>query len=180
MHSSFYTVSNFLTFVRILLTPVLAATLFLQEWLIGLLLFSVLALTDFLDGFLARRLQQETALGAILDPVADKLCMLSCYGVLVAQAELPKGFVWFMVAKELCLLVGALVISLVYKQVEIKAALFGKIAMAMQVVFILFFVSTKLLAVPFYGKILLLVLIVITQIGALIDYFLFSYRRCLS
>ena len=67
---------NFLTLVRVVLIPVLVLVWFLPWQYAGELsaiIFVVAALTDWLDGWLARRWKQESAFGAFLDPVADKL-----------------------------------------------------------------------------------------------------------
>jgi CDP-diacylglycerol---glycerol-3-phosphate 3-phosphatidyltransferase len=77
---------NLLTVGRILLVPILVTVLFTKmpgkEWL-GLGLFLAAALTDFLDGFLARRWKQVTKLGQILDPAADKILMAAAFISLV-------------------------------------------------------------------------------------------------
>lgn len=70
------TIPNLLTLFRILLIPIIVLVYYLPidtsyTWAAGL--FTIAALTDWLDGYLARRLQQVTALGTFLDPVADKL-----------------------------------------------------------------------------------------------------------
>lgn len=78
---------NVITLARIFLVPVFVGLYMLQqEWsiLAGSILFALAALTDWLDGYLARRLDQTTPFGAFLDPVADKLIVVSALIVLVA------------------------------------------------------------------------------------------------
>ena len=75
-HSQKYNIPNLLTLLRIALIPVFVLFFYLPfKWahLVSVLLFIFAALTDWLDGFLARRLAQTSAFGAFLDPVADKL-----------------------------------------------------------------------------------------------------------
>jgi CDP-diacylglycerol--glycerol-3-phosphate 3-phosphatidyltransferase len=82
---------NILTVIRILLIPVLMIFYYLPGTLGHLLasiIFAVAAFTDWLDGFIARRLQQITALGKFLDPVADKLIVAVALVLLVGQREL--------------------------------------------------------------------------------------------
>ena len=80
---------NLLTVGRILLVPILVTVLFTKvpgkEW-VGLGLFLAAALTDFLDGFLARRWRQVTRLGQLLDPAADKILMASAFVSLIEPA----------------------------------------------------------------------------------------------
>lgn len=82
-----------LTFLRIALIPVLMITFYLP-WemsnVICVLIFLAAAVTDWLDGYLARRMDQATKFGAFLDPVADKL-MVAVALVLIVQAE-PRAF----------------------------------------------------------------------------------------
>ena len=83
------TIPNILTLLRIALIPVFVATFFIEsDWahLLTTAIFGAAALTDLLDGYLARRLQQTSAFGAFLDPVADKL-MVTVVLVLLVQSN---------------------------------------------------------------------------------------------
>ena len=94
---------NVLTFFRLLLAPVLVAVLLTRfdgwEW-VGLGLFLVASLTDFLDGFLARRRKEITTLGKILDPAADKILTSSAFISLVEIGLAPAWMVVIIVARE--------------------------------------------------------------------------------
>jgi CDP-diacylglycerol--glycerol-3-phosphate 3-phosphatidyltransferase len=82
-----WTIPNILTFLRIILIPVLVVMFYVpSEWSyqISALIFGLAAITDWLDGYLARRLQQTSLFGAFLDPVADKL-MVAVALVLLVQ-----------------------------------------------------------------------------------------------
>lgn len=84
-----YSIPNLLTLLRILLIPVLVIVFFLPvSWRneLATVIFVVAALTDLLDGYLARRLGQVSPLGAFLDPVADKL-MVAVALILIVQAD---------------------------------------------------------------------------------------------
>lgn len=83
---------NLLTVSRILLVPIFVAFYMMQqEWsiLLASVLFTLAAATDWLDGYLARKLEQTTPLGAFLDPVADKLIVVSALILLVAYHSSP-------------------------------------------------------------------------------------------
>ncbi len=88
---------NLLTLVRIALVPVLVVT-FLLPWkwsyLLGAGVFALASITDWLDGYLARRWQQTSQFGAFLDPVADKLIVVSALVMLVGA----HANVWMSVA----------------------------------------------------------------------------------
>ena len=82
------TIPNVLTLLRIAMVPVLAGCYFAEWWFSGLLagvIFGIAAATDWLDGYLARRLGQESNFGAFLDPVADKLIVACALVMLVAS-----------------------------------------------------------------------------------------------
>ena len=79
--SRIVTVPNMLTVFRMVLIPVFVTLLFYQRFLSALGVFIVAGLTDRLDGLVARRFEQQSQLGTILDPIADKLMLvtaLSC------------------------------------------------------------------------------------------------------
>jgi len=85
------TIPNFLTFARIALIPVLVTLLFLDSaglrwWAFGL--FTALAFTDYLDGYLARKLNQKSELGALIDPIADKILLAAIVVALVGSGDI--------------------------------------------------------------------------------------------
>ncbi|MBI5546463.1 MAG: CDP-alcohol phosphatidyltransferase family protein [Deltaproteobacteria bacterium] len=88
------TAPNLLSLLRILLVPAFLATYLAGEVAVAAVVFAVAAASDLLDGMLARLLRQRTALGAILDPTADKLLGLSALAALVAKGALPA---WLLV-----------------------------------------------------------------------------------
>ncbi len=92
---------NRLTLVRIFLIPVMAALQMLDLYPWALAVFLAAALTDFLDGYLARKNDQVTVFGKFADPVADKLLVLCALIVLCAQGRIHAGLVCIVAAREL-------------------------------------------------------------------------------
>ena len=83
-------IPNALTLMRIMLIPVLVVVFYLpfkNHLLVAAVIFAVAAITDWLDGYLARRLGQMTAFGAFLDPVADKLMVVIALVLLVERHD---------------------------------------------------------------------------------------------
>ena len=86
------TIPNILTLLRVLLVPVIVMLLINEEknillwWAFGLFLVS--AITDFLDGWLARKLDQESDFGRLIDPIADKLLIVGVYFALVENGTI--------------------------------------------------------------------------------------------
>ncbi|WP_424195145.1 CDP-diacylglycerol--glycerol-3-phosphate 3-phosphatidyltransferase [Ampullimonas aquatilis] len=99
----------FLTWLRILLIPLLAGVYYLpndflsinEKNLLATLIFIVAALTDWFDGFLARRLKQTSAFGAFLDPVADKLMVMSALIVLLMLGRVSPLIAIIIIGREI-------------------------------------------------------------------------------
>jgi CDP-diacylglycerol--glycerol-3-phosphate 3-phosphatidyltransferase len=122
--------------VRIGLIPFILQALRAQLYVKALLFFVCAAATDLLDGMLARILKQQTTLGALLDPFADKLLI----GVLFIfftfnSMQLPFWFFIFYCIKESLLVLGALYVWVCFKK-NIKANNAGKSAMFLQTVLV--------------------------------------------
>jgi CDP-diacylglycerol---glycerol-3-phosphate 3-phosphatidyltransferase len=137
-------IPNLLTVFRILLVPLLVVVLLTKfdgKEFVGLGLFLLAALTDFLDGFLARRRKQITRLGMLLDPAADKILTSAAFISLVEIAPrlpgstttiVPAWMVVVIVAREFA--VSALRSFAAAEHVVIPAGLSGKIKTVVQVI----------------------------------------------
>lgn len=130
------TFSTFLTFLRISLIPFLVLAIIYQHWVAAAALFMLAAVTDVLDGYLARLWGQETDFGACLDPVADKLLIIACYATLVfypvSDLPLPLWFLAVVLVKEFVLLVGAFYFAIIKGVVRIRPTYLGKLTMVVQ------------------------------------------------
>ncbi len=86
-----WTIANILTFLRIALIPVFATALVYHREGWALALFTIAGVSDGIDGFIARRLKQESELGMILDPIADKLLMTTAFVMLTIPGMTSTG-----------------------------------------------------------------------------------------
>ena len=87
-----YNLPNILTLLRIVMVPIFVVIFYLpMEWskLVATVIFYLAAITDWLDGYLARRLQQVSVFGAFMDPVADKLMVVVALILLIEQNPTP-------------------------------------------------------------------------------------------
>ena len=126
---------NTLTVFRIFLIPLLIVVLltrFPSKEFIGVAIFLAAALTDWLDGYVARRRQQITTFGTWLDPVADKLLVTSAFIALVEMGLAPAWMVVMIVGREVAV-TGLRNIALA-KGIAIEVSELGKAKMATQVV----------------------------------------------
>jgi cardiolipin synthase len=143
------TTANKITILRILLVPffivqVLYYTSGHEEWhrLLALLAFAVAAVSDGVDGFIARHYNQRSELGAMLDPLADKLLLLSGTVLLSLNnlphlQRLPLWLVTTVVSRDILLFIGSGVIYYTCGKVVIRPRILGKIATVLQMITVL-------------------------------------------
>jgi cardiolipin synthase len=112
------TVPNILTLFRILLTPLLIWLLLDARLAPALLVFFVAGMTDGLDGLLARLLNQRSKLGAYLDPLADKLLLVSSFLLLGRLGLIPNWLVVIAVSRDAVITLG--LITLMFHQVPVQ------------------------------------------------------------
>jgi cardiolipin synthase len=118
---------NCLTLVRILTIPIFLEFLAYHLFWEALWVFAIGGVTDFLDGFIARRMNQQTALGAYLDPVADKLLVITSYIMLGTIEGIPMWLAVVVVTRDLLILTGyGLIYVLVDEPKEVRPSLVGK------------------------------------------------------
>jgi CDP-diacylglycerol--glycerol-3-phosphate 3-phosphatidyltransferase len=123
---------NTLTILRIFFVPLLVVVLLTgQPNLWGVLILLVAAATDWADGFVARRRQQETTLGILLDPIADKLLISAAFISLVQMGAVPAWMVIIIIGREFTVL-GLRTIA-VAEGFVIQASTLGKTKMVLQV-----------------------------------------------
>ena len=170
---------NGLTLTRIFLVPILVAVLLTKaaRWeLIGAGIFAVAAFTDWLDGYIARRQKQVTALGTLLDPVADKLLVSAAFISLVQMQLAPAWMVVLIIGREFAVM-GLRMVALT-EGITIPASPLGKGKMTTQVVAILLLI----LGEKFLGTWALLGTValwttVVLALASGIDYFFKFYRK---
>jgi cardiolipin synthase len=121
------TVPNLITLLRVLLIPLLVYFLAKRGYGSALLVFVAAALSDLLDGFIARRFKQISSLGAALDPVADKLMMLAAVILLASQGLLPVWLAVAIVVRDIVIVSGAAAYRWLISQVEIAPTLLSKL-----------------------------------------------------
>jgi cardiolipin synthase len=99
-------VPNLLSFLRILLVPVFLWLLLNQLFLAAIAVLAFAGLTDFLDGFLARKLNQTTKLGKMLDPVADRLYIFATLLALSATGYVPWWLAGLVILRDVLMLIS--------------------------------------------------------------------------
>ena len=144
MSSRILTVPNLLTVFRMVLIPVFVTLLFYQRFVLALAVFVIAGMTDGLDGLLARRFKQESQLGTILDPIADKLMMVTAFIVLSMRSVFPQPLpshlpipVWVtitVISRDVFIIVGAAAINIMTGFRGFRPSMLGKINTTVQIV----------------------------------------------
>ena len=178
---------NALTLARIFLVPLLVVVLLTRfeaqlifgvpKEVIGAAIFGVAAFTDWLDGYLARRRQQITALGQLMDPLADKLLITAAFISLVQMGLAPAWMVAVILGRELGITVLR---SLVHARgVVIPASRLGKVKMVSQVVAILLLMLSNQVWLFLAPGLVALWVVLATALWSAADYYR-RYNRLLA
>ncbi len=118
---------NTLTLIRILTIPIFLECLAYHLYLEALVVFAIGGITDFFDGLTARWLNQQTALGAYLDPIADKLLVISSFIMLGLIDGLPMWLTVVVVARDVLIVVGyGAIYLLVEEKMIVRPSWIGK------------------------------------------------------
>jgi cardiolipin synthase (CMP-forming) len=120
-------IPNLITLVRLALVPLVAYFLLVGEHGLALIVFFVAAATDLLDGWIARRFKLVSALGATLDPIADKLNMLVATVALGWQGLLPLWLAIAIVLRDVVIVAGALAYRFTLGPIKIAPTMLSKV-----------------------------------------------------
>lgn len=139
---------NLITLGRLVLVPVIIAMIPAQRWTEACVLFIVAGVSDAIDGWLAKRFDLRTELGAYLDPVADKALLISIYVAFAIERVLPATLAIIVVARDL-MIIGAVMISwLMRKPVEIRPLWISKLNTVAQISFAALVLGVKAFQFP--------------------------------
>ena len=127
---------NLLTITRILLLPFFAMTLIYGEYGYALLVYSVAAVSDILDGLIARITKQITYFGSILDPVADKFFLITSFILMSYYGLIPKWFTIVVISKDLIVIAGCFILHFATGTLKVEPSIIGKISSGSQFVIV--------------------------------------------
>lgn len=180
-----FTLATFFTLLRGLAAPFIIWAMACQHWGYAFWLIVFASFTDLIDGFLARNFNQKTFLGACLDPIADKILILSCYFSLAFYQSplfmIPFWFLFLILLKEFLLIGFAFFIWASRGSLKVEPTLLGKSTMFVQVLFIIWVFACYFfhwLPVKTYHSALGIVLILV--LSSLVQYATIGYRYFFS
>jgi len=130
------TVPNQLTFLRLGFLPFFIVLIIYGRYPWALLILVLAALTDGMDGLLARSLDQKSSLGAYLDPIADKLMLSSSFVVLALEGRIPRWLTILVLSRDVLILTTATVILLASGYRHFPPSVYGKITTVAQILLV--------------------------------------------
>ena len=136
MQGRIWTVPNQITLLRLGFLPFFLILISYEEYKWALLILVVAGLTDGIDGVLARYLNQKSALGAYLDPIADKLLLSSSFVILAMAKKVAWWLTIMVLSRDVLLLVVAAVIILISGYRPFPPSIYGKLTTFFQIVFV--------------------------------------------
>ncbi|HEX9466168.1 MAG TPA: CDP-alcohol phosphatidyltransferase family protein [Alphaproteobacteria bacterium] len=151
---------NFLSFARLLSVPVIVWLLVDAQRTAAFWLFVLAGLTDGIDGFLAKRFNWKTELGAYLDPLADKALLVAVYVTLGWTGDLPHWLVILVVFRDLTIVGGALLEHTITQSFKSRPMMVSKINTALQIALAALVLARLGLGFDDYGLTQIVVLVV--------------------
>ncbi len=174
-------IPNIISTIRILLVAPIAVALADRQLVTAILLFGVAALSDAADGFLAKRYSWQSDLGAVLDPAADKLLLVTVFITLAYMKLVPPWLMVAAVARDVIIVAGALVYRHLFGPLNVRPSMVSKFNTMCQAAFILTVVGREeFSAPPAWVALVLGALVFVTVVISGIDYILIYGRRALS
>jgi len=156
--TSILTIPNLLTFMRMALIPAFASMIFYGHYKLGLAFFVIAGITDGIDGFLARRFGQESELGTIIDPIADKLLMTTAFVILslpnvmpqVRHLPVPFWVTVTVIGRDVLILMVAMAITMFTGFRGFKPSFWGKFSTLVQVLAVTLILFSAVSGYSFY------------------------------
>ena len=155
-------IPNAITVMRFLLVPPVVILLLQERFTAALVVFGIAGFSDGLDGFLAKRFDWRSRLGSILDPLADKLLLVSSFVTLGWLGLIPAWLVWLVILRDLVIVAGATFYHMRIEQFDAEPSIASKLNTGAQILLVLavlysFGIQTLpvvLMDVLFYGVLL--------------------------
>ena len=171
-------IPNILTIIRFLLIPIILIYIFTRNYILALIVFTISALTDIADGFIARKFNLVSNFGKLMDPLADKLTQIATLTSLVIIHIIPIWILIIVISKEFIMICGA---SFLYgKDVVVYSKWYGKLSTVLLYIAIVFSLLAKqfeLTGIWEYIDLALFTLAIIMTLFALVMYIKDLYKK---
>ena len=166
-----HNIPNYITCIRILLIPIYLYFFIQGNIAAAALFFAISAFTDFIDGYIARKFNLKSKFGKLLDPLADKLTIISILLVLIYLNIIPRLLSYIILAREIFIFLSG-IITYFFGLNFINPSFIGKFSIAL----LYLAIALKLFDINYFGDILFYIVIPINIISAL-DYSIKAYKK---
>ena len=171
-------IPNLITVFRFLLVPPFVLVLLQEQFGLAMLLFGIAGFSDALDGYLAKHYHWSSRLGALMDPLADKLLLVSSYVTLGWLQWIPLWLVGVVILRDLVIVSGALVYNFRIERLEARPSMVSKLNTFTQIMLVLAVLfSLAVASLPYLWMDVLLYSVLVTTLWSGIDYVLRWSRR---
>ena len=158
-------IPNLICVVRILLVPPVVISMLGGDFALALLLFAIAGGSDGLDGYLARRFDWRSRLGAILDPLADKLLMAASYITLGWLGLLPPWLVALVLGRDVLIISGSLAFHHFVSDIELAPTRISKANTLFQILLVLLVMAVMIgMSFPSWGLTAMIALVTTTTL----------------
>ncbi len=168
MSKYFIFIPNFLSILRIALIYPILESLLSKNFIMSLTFFAIASLTDALDGFLARKMNWQTELGKILDPVADKLLLTGTIFILWVSEYIPLYIFIIFFSRDVAILVGAAVQMTLIESNAPLPNILGKLTTALQIAYIFIIILFELLGISISLVVLDISIVIVTLMSLVV------------
>ncbi len=172
-------IPNILTLSRIAAAPLLILLLRDANYELALILFILAGITDGLDGWIAKRFDFVSELGARLDPLADKIIIICAYIMLVVLGELPFWLVTLVIFRDLIIIGGYLVLTTLDGDIQMRPTMTSKINTVAQIVLVIAVLleNTSWLVLPDVSDLLTFAVAILTVASGVQYVWVWAIRR---
>ncbi|MGE3919357.1 MAG: CDP-alcohol phosphatidyltransferase family protein [Gammaproteobacteria bacterium] len=164
-------IPNVITLVRFFLIIPVCWALLTNAYLSALIFFIIAGVSDGIDGFLARSYHWESRFGAITDPMADKLLMISSYACLAWLHLIPMWLFLIILLRDIWILSGVIIYRVITNELDFEATRVSKINTLLQISLVaIILINISVYHVPEIVILLMIYLVLITTLSSLFDY----------
>jgi len=177
----FSSIPNLLTVFRFFLVYPIIISILEENFYLTLFFFFLAGISDFLDGFLARKFLWESKFGKVFDPVSDKVLVIATLISLSLIGEINIYLTVFLLSRDLFIIVGVILSSLLLENYEIKPTFSGKFNSFVLMTFLGFvIIEVAFDFVPVGFLNFLMVALLSTSIYSVIEYLIYPGRKVIS
>lgn len=129
------TIPNLISVFRLLIVPVVIVAILEERWLAAFVLFLVAGISDGIDGWIARRFDMRSELGAVIDPLADKAMLVSVFVTLAVVGALEEWLVVLVVSRDVMIVLAFVISWIMDRPMSVKPIFASKVNTALLIVY---------------------------------------------